>query len=389
MATVITNGKQTVKLYRSVNRGREMFQLAYYSGGQRVQKNFSDRAQAKRVANQVLGGLTNNAALVDAVATPEIESLVAAKKVLAPGYVLHVAVEEHAQAVAKLGGVALREAVEFYLRHHRTDVPRLPLKEISELFVKSREQSGLSKHYIFLCRKFTRKLAEAFPGQCLSDLTTAALDQWVGNLKLGATTKNDMRRVLGTCGNWAQKQGHLMKGMNPFLDMVRYKEEKSAVTIFTPENITTLLHKADDTLKPFIAIGAFTGIRMAELQRLDWSEIDLDRGFITVAASKAKTRRRRLVPISENLKLWLTAARRQSGPLCLHQQSQRKASKLCEGFKWAKNGLRHSYISYRLAILNDTARVALEAGNSPQVIFGHYRELVTPEAANAWFGVNP
>jgi len=51
--------------------------------------------------------------------------------------------------------------------------------------------------------------------------------------------------------------------------------------------------------------------------------------------------------------------------------------------------MRHSFISYRLAILHDTARVALEAGNSPQVIFGHYRELVTPEAATAWFNVKP
>lgn len=59
-------------------------------------------------------------------------------------------------------------------------MPRLPLSEISEQFAKSREQSGLSPHYVFLCRKFTRKLAEAFPGLCLSDLTTAALDQWWG-----------------------------------------------------------------------------------------------------------------------------------------------------------------------------------------------------------------
>ena len=50
-------------------------------------------------------------ALVDNLATPELESLVAAKKVLISGYALHVAVEEHAQAVKRLGKVTLREAV--------------------------------------------------------------------------------------------------------------------------------------------------------------------------------------------------------------------------------------------------------------------------------------
>jgi integrase len=170
---------------------------------------------------------------------------------------------------------------------------------------------------------------------------------------------------------------------------VRYKETKSDVSIFTPENIASLLKKADASVRPYLALGAFAGLRTAELQRLDWSEIDLDRGYITVAASKAKTRQRRLVPISENLKLWLTPLRQGSGPVCLHTCPQHAARTLCEGFSWAKNGLRHSFISYRLAILHDTARVALEAGNSPEVIFGHYRELVTPEAAKAWFEVKP
>jgi hypothetical protein len=345
MATVITNGKQTVKLYQSVNRGKAMYQLAYYAGGERVRKNFADKAQAKRVANQVLGGLVADSRLVDAAATPEIESLVAAKQVLAPGYALHVAVEEHAQAVARLGKASLSEAVEFYVKHHRTDVPRLPLSEVSELFAKSREQSGLSPHYVYLCRKYTRKLAEGFPGLCLSDLTTGELDKWLGGLKLGPTTKNDMRRVLGTCGTWAERQGYLLKGMNPFTGMIRYKEIKTDVSIFTPEQIGSMLKDADESLRPFIALGAFAGLRTAELQRLDWSEINLDRGFITVAASKAKTRRRRLVPISENLKSWLTPLKQTAGPVCLHVSPQQAAEAKCKGFKWARNGLRHAALA--------------------------------------------
>jgi integrase len=390
MATEISNGKQTVKLYHSVNRGKAMYQLAYYAGGRRVQKNFTDKAEARRVARSILGELSNDAEAVESMATPELESMVAARRVLAPGYALHVAVEEHAQALGKLGRSAtLREAVEFFLRHHRADVPRLTLREVAERFALSRQQAGLSTHYIGQCRKTVNDLARAFPGRTLTDLKTSELDVWLGAIKLGATSKNDMRKMLRACGNWAEKQGYLLKGANPFSGMVRYKEAKLLVSIFTPENIASLLNKADATLRPYLALGAFAGLRTAELQRLDWSEIDLDRGFITVAASKAKTRQRRLVPISDNLKLWLTPARQNSGPVCLHQRAQRPAAELCEGFTWAKNGLRHSYISYRLAILHDTARVALEAGNSPEIIFGHYRELVTPEAAAEWFNIKP
>jgi integrase len=329
------------------------------------------------------------AVTVDDLTAAELESFVAARRALAPNYALHVAVEEHAYAVAKLGRATLREAVEFFCRHNRADTPRLTLLEIAEQFAKSREQSGLSSQYVSACRKAIKDLAMAFPDRTLSDLKTTELDAWLGSLAHGAKTKNYIRCLLRTCGHWAEGHGYLIKNTSPFPAMVRYKETKGSVPIFTPAQIASLLTKAHASLRPFLALGAFAGLRSAELQRLDWSEINLERNFVTVAASKSKTQQRRVVPISENLKLWLLPARQLSGAVCRHRRPQMAAARLCEGFAWQDNGLRHSFISYRLAILEDTARVALEAGNSPQMIFTHYRELVAPEVAKAWFEVKP
>ncbi len=259
MVREISNGKQTVKLYRSVNRGKEMYQLAYYAGGRRVQRNFADRSERNRVAKQILGDLSNDADAIEAMATPELESLIAARRVLAPGYALHVAVEEHAQAIGKLGKATLREAVEFFLRHNRADVPQMTLTEVAEQFAKSRDQAGLSAHYISQCRKTMSDLAKAFPGKTLSDLMTAELDAWLGGLPFAPKTKNGIRIILVACGNWAEGRGYQLKGSSPFPAMVRYKETKSSVAIFTPEQIASLLTKADDTLRPFVALGSLRG----------------------------------------------------------------------------------------------------------------------------------
>ena len=123
-----------------------------------------------------------------------------------------------------------------------------------------------------------------------------------------------------------------------------------------------------------------------------WNEdIDVAGGFITVAAEKAKTRSRRLVPVLPNLAQWLAGYSRKKGkvwkgtPKTLREA--RAATVKAAGVTWKDNGLRHSFISYRLADTQDAAAVALEAGNSPNVVFKHYRELVRPEAARAWFAV--
>jgi hypothetical protein len=56
---------------------------------------------------------------------------------------------------------------------------------------------------------------------------------------------------------------------------------------------------------------------------------------------------------------------------------------------WPRNVLRHSFSSYHFAIHKNEAPTAAEMGNSPAVIFQHYRALVTPEAAEKFWKLCP
>ncbi|MEY4939589.1 MAG: hypothetical protein RIQ93_1324 [Verrucomicrobiota bacterium] len=57
--------------------------------------------------------------------------------------------------------------------------------------------------------------------------------------------------------------------------------------------------------------------------------------------------------------------------------------------EWPHNALRHSFASYRMAIVTNAAQVAEECGHSVQVMKTHYRDLVTKKDAEAWFAVMP
>jgi integrase len=141
-----------------------------------------------------------------------------------------------------------------------------------------------------------------------------------------------------------------------------------------------------------LAIGAFAGLREAEIQRLDWSEIALARGHIEVKAAKAKSARRRIVPIQPNLAAWLQPYSGMTGAV-VPMGARRKLARVREAAKltrWPNNGLRHSFASYRLAAIHDAPRVSVELGHtSPQMLYSTYRELVLPTEAERYWAILP
>jgi integrase len=248
--------------------------------------------------------------------------------------------------------------------------------------------------------------------------------------------------------NYAMSRKYLPKDHDELDAVPVARDGDGEIEIYTPGEMRELMAVASPVHVPFLTISAFAGVRHAEVQRLDWSHVNRKAEIIEIRAGTAKTASRRVIPILPNLAKWLKRHKNESGKVCnyanmvlqfveltrrvnekrravwakknkvsaeaLMAADKRAADRLAklprkqrrsrrtvmpgaetatdEGWKpflWKHNALRHSFISYRVAQTQNVAQVALEAGNSPQMIFQHYRELVQPDAAKEWFAIAP
>jgi integrase len=223
-------------------------------------------------------------------------------------------------------------------------------------------------------------------------LETRELDDWLRGLGLSQASRNNFRTVAHGFFSFAIARGY--RTDNPVAGTAKAKIVRRAPEIFTPAELRALLGAADGRIVPALAIGAFAGLRSAEIDRLDWSEVDLTAGYIEVKSSKSKSGARRLVTIQPNLKAWLAPHTQKCGPVRVSTwiglKLMRDARKDAKLTRWPANGLRHSYASYHLAHFKDSAGLSLQLGHvTPGLLFSNYRELVRPEAAAEWWQIMP
>ena len=390
---VVKRGSSSVKIYRDRKPEGTYYRVAYHLGGKRHRLNFRDLSQARNEAEAKASQLSRGD--IDAVQLSGRDRLVygraldAVKEFDVP---LDGVAIQYAEAQKLLDGAALLDAVRFYARHHGKGIKRMHVADAVEEMTAQKALKGVSDVYLADLRYRLGTFANAF--HCdVSTLTPDDVAAFFSSLKLSPCSYNNFRRTLSTFFGFAQKHGWLSKETDLLCKVERRSEKPAPVQIFTPAELSALLGSASAKIAPAIALGAFAGLRSAEILRLTWSDLERHAGFIEVAAHKAKTAARRIVPISDNLAHWLALAPREStrvwpqGKDCFFKRLQRIA--LEAGVKWRQNALRHSFISYRLAEIQDVNRVALEAGNSPQMIFRHYRELCTPQQAATWFAIQP
>jgi integrase len=366
--------------------------LSFYQDGKRKRETRSTREEATKRAQEVATAIHGQKASGLTLTGADRDSYARSLEVLKPFAVtLHDAVEAYAKTRHKLQKASLNEAVDFYLRHHATDLPAKTVKEIADELLAAKRQDGVSAAYLKDLNTRLPHIAAAFTIP-IGQVTQGQLENWLRSRPGSLRSRNNYRSLVVTLWRFARQRGYLLRDRSTEADSLpRAKDNGAEIEVFHPADFAKLIAKADANLVPFLAIGAFTGLRHAELLRLEWEDVRFAQGFVEVKAKKAKTAQRRLVPIQPNLQAWLAPYRAQTGPVCVWSRIGRTASVLAKslGVTWPKNGLRHSYATYRLAQCQDAAKVALEMGNTPSMVFRHYRELVTPKEAAVWWSISP
>lgn len=305
---------------------------------------------------------------------------------------IHAFRELKEQLPDHIKGLSLEEVVRNYEETVNHSFEPFTCEAVADKLITRLVSEGKSKSHTNSLNYRLKPFMSEYGQWLAADVSTEIIDEYLIHQNVAAQTKLHYRRALHQVFEHAIQLR--ASPSNPVKAAMKPKVKHEEPGVLTPNQIAKLLSVADDNTLPGLAISFFAGLRRSEIERLDWSEIDLEEKHIEVKASKAKTAQRRFAPISENLKAWL-------GPLARHEgsvvktptiwrnglQDAREKAKLKS---WPHNAGRHSFASYHLAYHSDAGTLAMALGHpNPSMLFGHYRALVTPKAADTYWSIRP
>jgi integrase len=270
------------------------------------------------------------------------------------------AVISRLKAALNTGSVkdAVEKSVATYQAYHQRD-------NISVRHVKT---------FVGIANRITRE----FGTLPVSELTPQKIESWLLGLKtktgepLQVNSRNWLRRYIG------------------LILPIKLSKERSrkmkAIHIVTPEQADLLIRHAPTEVVPFFSIGLFAGLRVSEIERLDWKHINFSERNIDLSWFPTKTLQPRFVPVCDKLAGILEPLARAEGRVCPpNLRKLREAAVKRAGFPWKQNTCRSSFISYRLALIQDVSKVALEAGHDPQTLAAWYRKPIQKADAERYF----
>ncbi|MDF1738668.1 MAG: hypothetical protein P1U86_05875 [Verrucomicrobiales bacterium] len=390
----IKDGSVSVRIYATPVNGYEAFTVSWYEDGKRQRLIRSDYKKARVEAEDVLRKLNLGMAPSQQLRGEDKVAYLSAIKKLQPiGISLGEAVQDYTTAYEALDRrTSLSDAVRFFLSHSPDLLHEKTVTEAYDVYLE-RAENRTSKRNVETVKLHVGRFAAAF--QCpLSDVTHNQIEAWLIKQDYSPRYSNNCRAALITFFRWCRKQRFLPNLETEAEKMEKRPELIESVSIFDPETMKKILSHVRNDLTPYLALSAFGGLRPSEARRITWENIHWEDSYIEINASQArKTLRDRFIPLHPNLKAWLEPFQEETGLVAQfkrpHEMMTSEHKKMEFFDEWPEDVLRHSYGSYRLALIKDTQKLASEMGNSPEIIVKNYRRPVSEKAAKEWFDLSP
>lgn len=253
-------------------------------------------------------------------------------------------------------------------------------------------------------------LAKYFAGTRVSEIHLPQLAEWWRGRGAGLSpkTQRDLRAVLVQFWRWALRQG--IAGSDPVTAADRLPNVRGIPSgtkrILTLGELRAVLGAIEREYRAWVVLGAFAGLRPEEIapgpakkaskRGLRCEEIDWEFGVIRVPAEVSKVNRPRIIPMSDALRAglqWADIGPGMTGKVCLrnpsHTRELARLGKLLFQGSWPQDALRHSFGSYRNALLRSLDQVAEEMGTSVAMLHRHYHNPQPEELGASWFDWRP
>lgn len=247
-------------------------------------------------------------------------------------------------------------------------------------------------------------LKDSFPERSLADIDGAELTAWWQKRCTGVsgTRKSYIRTAIVGFWRWCRREGLVPDGMTVAERLPVVPKDKPTRRVLTRAELEGVLEEVAGEFRAWVVLGAWAGLRPEEIaphsearpgkRGLLCEEIDWDFRVIRVPEAVSKVGFPRVVPMSAVLcraLAWAGLGPGMTGPVCLRNPSEaretRRLGKKLFGGPWPKDVLRHSFGTYRNAVLRNLPQVAEEMGTSVAMLHRHYHNPA-PEADGVdWF----
>ncbi|MCH7228274.1 tyrosine recombinase XerC [Haloferula sp. A504] len=272
--------------------------------------------------------------------------------------------------------------------------------ELVEEFIAHKLDHGIGERQLADYKGRLARFREAFADRFAASVTPDEIERWLTSLtrrdgkRQSPQSRRNHRATLHAFFNW------LLPEANPVAKVAVPRVHEPERDHYAPEEAKRFLAHLREHERDLVApvvLSLFCGLRSSEIKRIDLGSIDLsnpdDEGEFILKANQTKTRRARAVPLPPAAKHWLTDQPLRSGPpiRCDRRKHDERLSAAftAAGVSKVKNGFRHSFATYRGAIIRDSGRLADEMGNSAAVVARHYRDAKLEKEAKAFFAIRP